>query len=340
MFLARRSHRKVVYFLLIALVFGLGLWWKSLMTSSGFVLSTTSVPVKIAVSHTPLSSPFYIAEQLGLFKRQGINVELVECSGGVQCSELLLKGEVNYATASEFVVMFTSFDRQDFQILASFVQSENDLKLITLKNDDIQSIYALHNKRVGMIKASSSEFYFDSLLLAYNLKEDSINKVYGSAEQLYQQLFNKQLDAVSIWEPWGYKIDVAAHSEVTDLSLPGIYTLSFNLLGMKNTLIDERPTAIAILKALKRAIDWMHDNPDKTRQHIALALNLDEKQMQWLWQDYSFRLSLSNTLLTNLQLQGRWALERRLVQGQLPDYRRLMADELLIAALDGEGGRL
>ncbi|MDJ1478818.1 hypothetical protein QBX67_27975, partial [Bacillus sp. LS15-K4] len=67
-----------------------------------------------------------------------------------------------------------------------------------------------------------------------------IDKVYGTADQLYQQLFDKQLDAISIWEPWGYKIGVAAESKVTNLSLPGIYTLSFNLLTMKPTTEEEK----------------------------------------------------------------------------------------------------
>ncbi|MCX9618868.1 ABC transporter substrate-binding protein, partial [Vibrio cholerae] len=46
-----------------------------------------------------------------------------------------------------------------------------------------------------------------------------------------------------------------------------------------------------------------------------------------------------NTLLTNLQLQGRWALENKLVHGQLPDYRQLMADDLLSEAVKNDGGQ-
>ncbi|MCR9388042.1 ABC transporter substrate-binding protein [Vibrio metoecus] len=335
MFLVRQSHRWVVYLLSVAMALGLWLWWKPLLNSTASV--TTLVPIKIAVSQTPLSSPFYIADQLGFFREQGINVELVACSGGVQCSQALLKGDVSYATASESVVMFTSFERQDFEILASFVQSDNDVKLLALKENEIHAMGDLQNKRIGMIKASSSEFYFDSLLLVNNLKGIPLNKVYGSPEELYQKLFDKQLDAVSIWEPWGYKIDVAANSQVTNLGLPGIYTLSFNLLTMKNTPASEKQNTLAILKALKQAISWMHQNPEKTLHRVAGVLNIDEKQLQWSWQDYSFRLSLGNTLLTNLQLQGRWALDSRLVLGEMPDYRQLMADELFLNVTQSGG---
>ncbi|ENQ5027549.1 ABC transporter substrate-binding protein [Vibrio cholerae] len=337
MFLARQSRRWIVYLSILAIAFVAWRWLTPLATAIS--VNSNAAPIKIAVSQTPLSSPFYLADQLGFFKQQGIDVELVACSGGVQCSQALFQGEVSYATASESVAMFSSFERQDFLILASFVQSDNDLKLLALESETIRSVADLHNKRVGMIRASASEFYFDSLLLANNLKGIPIDKVYGTADQLYQQLFDKQLDAISIWEPWGYKIGVAAESKVTNLSLPGIYTLSFNLLTMKPTTEEEKQRSLAILKALKQAIDWIHQNPERTRYRVAGVLNIDEKQLRLSWQDYSFRLSLGNTLLTNLQLQGRWALENKLVHGQLPDYRQLMADDLLSEAVKNDGGQ-
>ncbi|HGH8152784.1 TPA: ABC transporter substrate-binding protein, partial [Vibrio cholerae] len=250
MFLARQSRRWIVYLSILAIAFVAWRWLTPLATAIS--VNANAAPIKIAVSQTPLSSPFYLADQLGFFKQQGIDVELVACSGGVQCSQALFQGAVSYATASESVAMFSSFERQDFLILASFVQSDNDLKLLALESETIRSVADLHNKRVGMIRASASEFYFDSLLLANNLKGIPIDKVYGTADQLYQQLFDKQLDAISIWEPWGYKIGVAAESKVTNLSLPGIYTLSFNLLTMKPTTEEEKQRSLAILKALKQ----------------------------------------------------------------------------------------
>jgi len=106
---------------------------------------------------------------------------------------------------------------------------------------------------------------------------------------------------------------------------------------MKNTPTSEKQNTLAILKALKQAISWMHQNPEKTLHRVAGVLSIDEKQLQWSWQDYSFRLSLGNTLLTNLQLQGRWALDSRLVLGEMPDYRQLMADELFLNATQSSG---
>lgn len=297
---------------------------------------TNQPHIRIAVSQTPLSSPFFIASQLKLFQRQGLHVELVPCSGGVACAESLFRADVDYATASESVAMFKSFERQDFVLLASFVSSDNDLKLLTLENRDINGIQDLKGKKVGVIKASSSEFYFDSVLIANNLKHLDLEKVYLTPDQLNQALYGFKVDAISVWEPWGYRTEMTSSSKVINLGLVGIYNLSFNLMTMKDRVEQSDDESIRLLEALKQAIAWMNDNSDQARYWVAHSLNIREHQLEWSWQDYAFRLSLGNALLSNIQLQARWAIENNLVDGSLPDYRRYFVSEPLEQVLQTE----
>lgn len=145
--------------------------------------------VTIAVSRTPLSAPFLVAEKLGFFKQQGLNVSLIPCDGGVACTKMMIDGEVEYATASESVVMFQSFKHNDVALLVSFVETDNDLKLLTLEPSNINSVADLDSKRVGVVKGSASEFYFDSVLIANNLKNLNIEKVYLSPQEMVPALF-------------------------------------------------------------------------------------------------------------------------------------------------------
>ncbi|MBY7874170.1 ABC transporter substrate-binding protein [Vibrio fluvialis] len=293
-------------------------------------------PIRIAVSQTPLSSPFFIASKLKFFQQQGLDVTLVPCSGGVACADSLFNGSVDFATASESVVMFKSFERHDFVLLASFVSSDNDLKLLTLDNRNIKSIEDLGGKRVGVVKASSSEFYLDSVLLAHNLKNLNLEKVYLSPDQLNQALYGFSVDAISVWEPWGYRTEMTSASKVKNLGIHGIYNLSFNLMAMKERIDSNEEESIRVLEALKQAIAWMNANPEQARHWVATSLNIREHQLEWSWQDYVFRLSLGNALLSNIQLQARWALENKLVKGELPDYRRYFASEPLEQVLQTE----
>ncbi|WP_422641439.1 ABC transporter substrate-binding protein [Vibrio salilacus] len=152
-------------------------------------MTIASDQVKVGVSLTPLSSPFFVAEQLGLFKQFGLNVALLPCSSGVSCADSMLNSNVDYATASESVVMFKSFKRDDILLLASFVESDNDLKLLSLGPSKIQSVAQLKDKRVGIVKGSASEFYFDSVLIGSDLRELTVEKVYLSDKELVPALY-------------------------------------------------------------------------------------------------------------------------------------------------------
>lgn len=89
--------------------------------------------IKVAVATTPLSTPFYVAEKQGYFADEGLAVTLMDCAGGHVCLKQLLEGpgQVQLATASDLPIMFRSFERQNFYVLATFAASTQDVKLET-----------------------------------------------------------------------------------------------------------------------------------------------------------------------------------------------------------------
>lgn len=294
------------------------------------------VSVRIGVSQTPLSSPFIIAEHLHLFRDSRINLTYVPCLGGVKCAQLLKEGKVDYATASESVMMFNSFTDQELTLVVSFVESANDLKLLTLKSSGIDSVNDLEGKRVGVIKASASEFYFDTMLIVSRLKNMPVTKVYMPPEELVNQLTSFQVDAVSIWEPYGYKAHLQAGNDIVNLGIPGIYQLSFNLLSNKSYLRDRNEQTRDIILVLESAIKWIHSHPEQAKHIVAEKLNIPRNEIEWSWKDYVFRLSLGSSLLTNLQLQARWAIERGMVEGEVPDLRTVIYRQPFDAASQAE----
>lgn len=290
-------------------------------------------PLTIAVSQTPLSAPFIALEHLRLDEKYNLNLRFLACTGGVVCSQKMFTGEADFATASESVVMFKSFERDDFVVLTSFVESANDLKLLTLESRGVERISDLQNKRVGIIKASASEFYFDSMLIANSLKGLDLERVYLKPTELNEKLVKGDVDAISVWEPYGYMLQADANEDIINLSLPGIYHLSFNLLSLNTTYQQNHEQTVRLLQALAESVDWINTNQEKARTLIAKKLNVPEEQLLWSWKDYVFRLSLSNALLSNLQMQARWAVDANLTQEKIPEFRSLMAIEALEEAI-------
>ena len=63
---------------------------------------------------------------------------------------------------------------------------------------------------------------------------------------------------------------------------------------------------------------------------VAEYLHLPTEEVVALWPDYLFRLSLGNSLLSNLQSQARWAMTSGTIEAQqLPDFRNVIAPKAL-----------
>ncbi len=315
--------------LLIILAVGFSIFLFLVHKEQSMMIPKSKEHIRIAVSQTPLSSPFLVAKQLGIFAKYGLDVTLVPCCGGVACIDELFSGTVDYATSSESVVMFESFKRNDFMVLSSFVESDHDVKLLSLQRTGVRQVSDLIGKTVGMVKASSSEFYLDALLLVNNLTNDQVNKVYLKPQALTTALFEGRVDAISVWEPYGYQAASQSAAPLVNLSLSGVYQLSFNLLMMRTSYIQKQETHQRLLQALGDTIDWIHQHPESSRSIVGRVLSVKKIQLESTWKDYVFRLSLGNALLSNLQLQARWAIDSGIVKGPLPDYRKMLASDTL-----------
>ena len=134
-------------------------------------------PLKIAVSRTNLSLPLYVAQAQGLFAAAGLEVELLQCLGGVRCMAELVRGRADVATSTEIVGALQSFERSDFALIATFVGSVHDAKLLTRKSAGIASWADLAGKRIATVKGSSAQYYLDAALLFNGVPPHSIELV-------------------------------------------------------------------------------------------------------------------------------------------------------------------
>jgi ABC-type nitrate/sulfonate/bicarbonate transport system substrate-binding protein len=293
----------------------------------------------IAVSNTPLSSPIFIAQHLNLFKQHNVNIKLQREDGGVKCFDELVAGNADFATSSETVAAFNSFYRNDFAIMTSFVESDNDVKLLTLSPNKYQNLNNIEGAKIGVIKGSASEFFFDSVLMLYHMQHIKLERVYLSATELLPALLANQVDIVSAWEPYGYELYEQLGQQSKIMSTKGLYNLSFNLIRLKNNPIRDEVKQ-NILRALDDAIDYMYENPQETQQIISEILNIDKAQLRYLWPDYTFRLSLSNALVSNIQSQIRWAIDRDLVpQDNRIDVRMIIDKRLFESTITQNKGK-
>tara|TARA_R110002050_G_scaffold229010_3_gene364579 strand:- start:247 stop:1173 length:927 start_codon:yes stop_codon:yes gene_type:complete len=274
-------------------------------------------PVTIAVSKTPLSSPFYIAKAINAFDKTCVDVKYIAVNGGIAAFEKVMSGEVDFGTSSDSAIAFQSLTHQNFVTHTMFSQSDNDIKLITRSSDQIKSARDLKGKKVGVIKKSASEYLLSTLLAIEGLTIADVDLHYYTPELLLQSLRDLEVDAIIPWEPYAFQASKLLGNKITTHNTKNLSTLSFNLISLTpdNLLVEK---AICIIKGLQIAINYIASHPQKSKKIVINQLNLDPSFIDWVWPDYIFKLGLNQSLILNLQSQASWAIDTHTTEYSAP----------------------
>ncbi|WP_172597722.1 ABC transporter substrate-binding protein [Sulfuriflexus mobilis] len=276
---------------------------------------------RIAVSKTPLSAPLYIAEAKGFFRKHGVNVEMIELVGGHRSMQAVLTGKADMGTSSDYPVMINSFTRDDFAVLASFVSSENDVKLMANRKNAIHVARDLKGKTIGIVKGGSSHYFLDRYLLFNGMQLKDVTTIHINPEEMPAALQAGKVDALSVWEPYGYLAHKRLGSDLNILLEISPYRETFNLITGKNYTKNHPEAASRVLRALKDSVEFMAKEPAQAQEIVVKRLGLDSEFIDWVWKDYQFLLTLDQALIVTLENEARWAVENNIVSASgLPNY--------------------
>ena len=270
----------------------------------------------LAVSRTSLSLPIYVAEAQGYFKAEGAAVRLQECIGGMRCIKHLFDGTAQLATASDLPVMFHSFERRDYAVLATFVTSVNDMKLVVRRSAGIERPRQLTGKRIATVRGASPHYYLDAYLLYHGIDPAAVTMVALPPERMAEALARREVDAVTVWEPFAWLSVQAVGDDALVLPNPRIYTQSFNLLADRRTIAGRDDELVRVLRALDRAVRHIREQPQAAQALLKTRLQLDQRFIDWAWRDFDYRLGLDQSLVSTIENEARWAVREGHVQGR------------------------
>jgi ABC-type nitrate/sulfonate/bicarbonate transport system substrate-binding protein len=281
--------------------------------------------VSIAVSRTPLSAPIYIADELGLFNNNGIEANLIEVVGGKRSFNKVMAKEADFGTSSDSVLMFEALKNTQYVNLASFVQADNDIKLLILNNHGIRSIADLSGKKIGVIKGSASDYFISILLALDNLTINDVELVSIAPNKMLEALQTEAVQAVATWEPYAFEIRKKLSNDIFIIATKNIYSLSFNLITQKDHSDKQINRNARVLTAIDQAIEFIIEQPEQAQQILQNRLALDQDFIKWIWPDYLYRLSLNKSLLLTLENEAQWAMKSGLsLQKEMADFEHFI----------------
>ena len=270
--------------------------------------------LRIAASRAPVSLPLYVAQQRGFFADEQLEVAIIDCVGGTRCLRQLLDDKADLATTSEMPVVLQAFAQADVAIVATMVHASDNLKLIARKASGVTTSEQLDGRKVGVIAGTSAQYLLETHLLNVGVDPRRVTMVPLQAEETVVALRSGRIDAVAVWEPFGYAALHGADAVGLRLPLSGGYIEKYNLVA-RRAMFGRDDELARLLRAVERAEQFIQARPAEAQAILREHLQLDQGFVDWVWAGLGFRLSLDQSLVNTMEGEARWAQREGHVAG-------------------------
>ena len=301
-------------------ILGIGLYWSLQKQPEKYRGPVEKVTIGISATSL-LPSLVHIAREKGYFLEQGIDMEIKDYPTGKAALSATLEGKTDMATVADAPVAFTSFERNDFAIFATILNSAQHVKALARKDRNINTSHDLIGKKVATTVGTSAHFFMVTFFVLNLLDFSDVEVVDLKPNEMLEAIVSGDVDAIFAWEPniWDAK-KILADNAVILPSMVG-YMATFNLVSKKD-FIESNPELIKrIIKSLVKAEEFVKNNREESIDIVASRLNADRESTNELWNDYEFRVSLSQSLLVTMEDQARWAIQNNLTDAtEVPNY--------------------
>jgi NitT/TauT family transport system substrate-binding protein len=269
--------------------------------SSGGKTSDGTTTIKVSYSQVVADElPLWIGVDAGLFKKQGLNVELTSLSGS-NGFPALISGQTNMASIGASEMVSGSASGAKVKYLATLTPVF-PYQLFTKAHSGAE----LKGKRIGITTASGS-LYVATLaaLKQLGLTEKDVKLVsLGSVTNVNNALVAGSIDAALSHPPASTQIQSAGYHSILDLAKQKIPTSNVGIAATSAYVSSHKSQVRKFMTALKQAIAREKSDEKYSVSELQKHLKVnDQKALQDTWKYYAQEVLPDQPTPTVAQLQ-------------------------------------
>jgi ABC-type nitrate/sulfonate/bicarbonate transport system substrate-binding protein len=288
--------------------------------SSGACSSADRLPLGVGITHNEADALIYIAEEQGLFTRNGLEVSIQEYSSGSAAVAGMQKGEVDLATASEFVVVNQAFQGQSLQTIG-VVSEVFAVHLMARTDQGIRSVTDLEGKKVGVPMGTLAQFNLGRFLDLNGMHDKPLTLENIDISRSDEALVNGEVDAVQTWGAHVMKIKEILGDKAVDWPSDNSQPQFKNVTATGDWLTQHPEVVKRFLKSLSESNQFISGHPDQAKTIVQKWLQYDSQYLESVWKGSKFSLSLNQALLLAMEDEARWMIENNLTpEREIPDF--------------------
>jgi len=239
-----------------------------LLSLAGCMPGQQAEDTKLKMGLLPIldTVPFYVAEEKGYFKEEGIEVELVPVKSAQERDALMQAGEIDGMLNDLVSTGLFNRDETQIKIVATARRAYPDspqIRVLAAPGSGIVTAQDLAGVPIGISQNTLIEYITDRMLEAEGLSPDQIEIIEVSAIPVrFEQLMAGQIKAATLPDPLAQGAIAAGASLVVDDSQYTQYSQS--VLSFSSTSSKSKPNTIKkFLKAWNQAVQDLNNNPDQ-----------------------------------------------------------------------------
>jgi NitT/TauT family transport system substrate-binding protein len=304
---------------------------KNVASAPSGVLPSLSVGIQVS----PAMTLVMVANDAGLFRQEGVAVEIKQFTAGKFALQAFLGGSLDLAVSGEVPVTLATLQGNDLRVIAQVVErTTNEVRVVVRKDkagDTPKAYFHRQRRKLATSFGGGPEFFTYNFLKRHGIKRQEVELLSQRPEDMPSALAAGAVDAVSIFDPFARIAERQLGTSGQTFADPDIYSELY-VVDASPRAVREKPAVLrSFLRGLKRAEGYVHDHPDKAKQILVKYTKLDAALVDDIWPAFTFRTVLNHRLIDYMTAEAHWAIEKKDFPAStvVPDFRKILAPELL-----------
>lgn len=297
----------------------------------GCISSENSNSVRIGFQNTPASALVQIADEKGLFEKNGVNVKLEEFTAGKFSLQAMLAGSVEMSTPAEIPVMLAKMQGNELYVLTEIGENQNEAPMIVRADGNLTIQEFFSQKRtLSTSLGGTPEYATYQYLKHFSISKENVEIIAQKPEEMVGALSSSSVDAIVIFEPYPTLAEQTLPGKTVRYELlPGVYTTAY-VLAANKTWVDANPeNARDVIRALKEAEDFARENPSEAKEIVARRTKFSPEIIDAIWSDFDLRARISDHLIQTWNEEAQWAIDtNKVTSTTIPDFTTLFRPDL------------
>lgn len=223
--------------------------------------------------------PWWVAKEKGLFKRNGVAVELRNFAVQGDAVQALAGGKLDGASVATNDILTVNAGGPKASVVLLHDESAGADMLVTRGIDDPKK---LKGQRIAVEVGGVSHFFLDKLLALQGLKESDVTVVNMTAADAGAAFASGAISAAVTWEPFGTQaVKAGGKRLLTSKDTPGAIV---DVLGIRNDVLKKRPDQVRrLLKSWFDALDYVAQHEAEAFAIMAKASGVSVAEFEEMW---------------------------------------------------------